>query len=120
MKMPRSPETMAWYREFVAGWPQVECRPMFGQVSGFVRGQMTGGTFGTAVNLRLGEADRHEFMERYGARIFEPMEGRPMKEYVVVPESVRANASVMREWMDRSVRYTEGLPAKGAGPKKKS
>jgi hypothetical protein len=91
---------------------------MFGQVAGFVRGQMTGGTFGTEVNMRLGEADRREFMERYGAQIFEPMEGRPMKEYVVVPEAVRADAEVLKGWMERSVRYAAGLPAKGAGPKK--
>jgi TfoX/Sxy family transcriptional regulator of competence genes len=119
MKMPKSPETMAWYREFVAGWPQVECRPMFGQVAGFVDGQMTGGTFGTEVNMRLGEADRREFMERYGARVFEPMEGRPMKEYVVVPEGVRADSEVLKGWMERSVRYAESLPPKGAGVKKK-
>ena len=119
MKMPRSPETMAWYREFVAGWPQVECRPMFGQVAGFVRGQMTGGTFGDEVNMRLSEADRREFVERYGARVFEPMEGRPMKEYVVVPEGVRADSEVLKGWMERSVRYAESLPPKGARVKKK-
>ena len=58
MKMPKSPETMAWYREFVAGWPRVECRPMFGQVAEFAQGQITSGTFGTEVNMRLGEDDR--------------------------------------------------------------
>ena len=85
---------------------------MFGQVAGFVRGQMTGGTFGTEVNMRLGEADRREFMERYGARVFEPMEGRPMKEFVVVPAAVRADAEALVGWMERSVAYTAGLPAK--------
>jgi hypothetical protein len=88
---------------------------MFGQVAGFVRGQMTGGTFGDEVNMRLSEADRREFVERYGAagaRVFEPMEGRPMKEFVVVPAAVRADAEALVGWMERSVAYTAGLPAK--------
>jgi TfoX/Sxy family transcriptional regulator of competence genes len=114
MKMPKSPETMDWFREFVAGWPQVESRPMFGQVAGFVNGQMTGGTFGTEVNLRLSEAERHEFVEKYQARTFEPMEGRPMKEYVVVPTAVRADPEMLADWFEKSVTYTAGPPPKGA------
>jgi TfoX/Sxy family transcriptional regulator of competence genes len=85
---------------------------MFGQVAGFVNGQMTGGTFGSQVNLRLSEADVAEFVTQYQARIFEPMEGRPMKEYVVVPASLRADPELMATWFERSVGYTAGLPPK--------
>jgi TfoX/Sxy family transcriptional regulator of competence genes len=111
-KLPKSPETMEWFREFAGGYPEVEFKPMFGQLAGFVKGQMTGGTFGDQMMLRLSETDRHEFMDAYKATIFEPMAGRPMKEYVLVPPAVRVDEPLLRSWFERSLAYTASLPPK--------
>jgi hypothetical protein len=49
---------------------------------------MFAGTFQDAIIVRLGEDDRVALLKLKGAARFEPMQGRPMKEYVVVPASV--------------------------------
>jgi hypothetical protein len=66
--------------------------------------------------LRLGEDDRAEFLSRYGAGLFEPMPGRPMKEYVVVPPALAYDDAV-DEWVRRSRAYAEQLPAKKSARK---
>ncbi len=73
---------------------------------------MTAGTFGDQVMMRLGEADRTEFMQTYDTELFDPMHGRPMKEYVHVPEVVRADEALMKSWLERSIAYTAALPPK--------
>ena len=45
------------------------------------------GTFGKCVFVRLDEPSRVELLTVAGAKPFEPMEDRPMKEYVHLPES---------------------------------
>jgi hypothetical protein len=61
--------------------------------------------------LRLKEADRAEFLGRYDAGLFEPMPGRLMKEYVVVPPTLVYDDAV-GEWVRRSRTWAEQLPAK--------
>jgi TfoX/Sxy family transcriptional regulator of competence genes len=46
------------------------------------------------------------------------MEGRLMKEYVVVPDSVLEDKDAVGEWMSRSFEYTKSLPEKEAKTKK--
>jgi len=38
--------------------------------------------------VRLAEEDRAALLARPGAVVFSPMMGRPMREYVVLPQSV--------------------------------
>jgi len=38
-----------------------------------------------SIILRLAAEDRDEFLSRYDSGLVEPMPGRPMKEYVIVP-----------------------------------
>jgi len=69
--------------------PRVSARPMFGNVAGFVKGNMFTGLFGNDLFVRLSEADRSELLVEPGATVKEPMTGRPMKEYVVLPTGWR-------------------------------
>ncbi len=62
--------------------------------------------------LRLSEDDRREFLSIAGAAQFEPMPGRVMKEYVVVPKSLLSQPSELRGWMARSLGFVRSL-----GPK---
>jgi hypothetical protein len=61
--------------------------------------------------LRLSEEDRRRFIQGYGAQIFEPMPGRPMKEYVVVPPEL-VHDDAVGEWVARAHVYAKGLPPK--------
>lgn len=96
----------------------VERRKMFGGLSLFINGHMFAGVHGRKIVLRLGEAERADAQAEAGTLPFEPMPGRVMKEYVVVPEPVWSSPEALEEWMRRSVEYVGALPPKEPKPKK--
>jgi TfoX/Sxy family transcriptional regulator of competence genes len=111
-----------WVRVFgeaVSGLEGVEPRKMFGYPAAFVNGNLFAGLHSGGLVLRLPEAERVAFLERVaGAKPFEPMPGRPMREYVVGPESLAAKPTDVRAWMRKALAYGATLPAKSAGRKK--
>ena len=54
-----------------------------------------------------------------GAATFEPMAGRPMKEYVTVPSSLLASPEELEPWVARALAYGASLPPKAAKPRAK-
>ncbi len=90
----------------------VEHRRQFGYPCCFVNGNMFMGVFGEDVMLRLSDADRAEFLKRPGASLFEPMPGRPMKEYVLVPRAMLNDGPEMRGLVAKSLAYARSLPIK--------
>lgn len=112
------PELVARFDELVLLAGDVDRKQMFGYPVCVLRGNMFMGLHEDAFILRLGPDDRTEFLDAYDASVFEPMPGRPMKEYVVVPASVTDDEDAMADWVRRSRAYAELLPAKK--PKKKS
>jgi hypothetical protein len=48
--------------------------------------------------MRLSKEDRARFSAEYGERIFEPMKGRPMREYVRLPEELLIDAGKRGPW----------------------
>ena len=112
-KIPRSSkESEALLRSLVPESEEVTLRPMFGNLSAFVGGNMSMGVYGDDLFLRLSEGDRAELLNVKGAALFEPMKGRPMKEYVVVPRSWARDASKLKPWVTRSLEWSRRLPAK--------
>ncbi len=109
---PGSPEAKAWFAQFVSTYPQVTVKPMFGHNAAFVNGRMAAGTYGDDVVLKLSEADAAEFVNTYHAEGFEPMPGRPMTGFWVVPAAVRGDEAVLRTWLERALDYIESLPPK--------
>ena len=98
---------------------QCERRMMFGSPTFFVNNNMFAGVHQDTIIMRLSEKDRGEIMERYDEiALFEPMEGRFMKEYVAVPESVAADITVLHQWLNRSYQFAASLPPKE--PKRKA
>jgi len=88
-KFTPAPEALKTrFREIIARYPEAETRKMFGYPSAFVNGQMFVCVFADAVMLRLSESDRAQFLKLPNAKMFEPMPGRPMKEYVQVPRAL--------------------------------
>ncbi len=76
------------FGEMVRLMPGVEVRKMFGYPCAFFQGQIFAGLHQESMILRLSEEDRARFLTIEGASQFEPMAGRPMREYVVIPPAL--------------------------------
>jgi TfoX/Sxy family transcriptional regulator of competence genes len=115
MSMPRADEaTRAFLQSILPEDTRIGVRPMFGNVAGFVNGNMFTGIFGSRVFVRLPEGERRELLAVPGAEVFAPMEGRPMKEYVALPEGGRDEPEAARAWLLRSLAWAASLPPKEA------
>ena len=86
---------------------------MFGQLSAFVNGNMFMGIFGEDVLVRLPEEDREKVLGA-GGRVFEPMPGRPMREYVVLPEAWRDDPKRVARVGSTSLDHADELPPEEA------
>lgn len=82
------PELVARFDELAPLAGDADRKLMFGYPVCVLRGNMFMGLHADSLILRLNPADRAEFLDRYDAVLFEPMPGRPMKEYVIVPPAV--------------------------------
>ncbi|MGD8534446.1 MAG: TfoX/Sxy family protein [Candidatus Aminicenantes bacterium] len=88
-------------------------RMMFGYPVYFVNNNMFTGTHQHNVFLRLSESDREEILSK-GDEFspFEPVKGRIMKEYVVLPDSILNDSRKLQKWLNRSYDYVSSLPKK--------
>src|SRR5438477_10797140 len=92
MSFPKADEqSRAFFDSLVPDDPRVQARPMFGNRAAFVNGNMFLALFGSQVAVRLSEEDGPELMKKPGAGPFEPMAGRAMAGYVVLPEAWRTS-----------------------------
>lgn len=105
------PELVARFTETLARYPTAQRRSMFGYPCAFANEQMFTGLFAADWMVRLPEDARAELTAE-GATPFEPMPGRPMKEYVVVPKRLVDDAEALRPWLERSLAYVLALPPK--------
>jgi len=91
-------------------------RPMFGSPVFWINRNMFAGVHEDHIFIRFSESDRAEIMKKFpDARPFEPLKGRIMKEYIVVPRALYDDAQAFNEWLKRAHAYAVSLPAK---PKK--
>jgi len=111
------PELIERFHETVAGIEGVEVRKMFGYPAGFVGGNMAFGLHQESFIVRLPEDARQD---RLGAgwTQFEPMPGRPMREYVALPPEVIEDPDEARAWAERAAAYVRTLPPKVPKPRK--
>jgi TfoX/Sxy family transcriptional regulator of competence genes len=113
MSFPRpDEESKAFFDSLVPDDPRVQSRPMFGNKAAFVNGNMFLALFGTQVAVRLADQDQVELLEQPGADVFEPMAGRPMKQYVVLPQAWRRSREKAEHWVERSFAWASTLPVK--------
>jgi TfoX/Sxy family transcriptional regulator of competence genes len=106
-----SEEAKAAFSELVPAGPAITLKPMFGNLSAFVNGNMFCGLFGEDLVVRLPEAEITA-VKKLGGRDFEPMTGRAMRGYVVVPRTWRAKPAPATVWIKRALAVTRTLPAK--------
>jgi TfoX/Sxy family transcriptional regulator of competence genes len=77
MKMPKPTEAdKQYFTELVAKHPEVELKPMFGNLGAFVNGNMVAGLFGSVVGLRVNEVDRAALEAEPGSGPFGPRSDR--------------------------------------------
>ena len=111
---PAPAELVRRFDEAIRGFPQAEPRKMFGYPAAFVNGNMMAGLFQDSMMVRLSAEDLVAFREMTGAELFEPMPGRVMREYAVVPQSVVKSEAKLRRVLADALRYSRSLPAKAA------
>lgn len=99
--------------------PAIEKRQMFGYPCAFVNGNMFTGLHQEALIVRLGEEDRKRLIEEVGASQFEPLPGRPMREYVALPETVLIDRKQLTEIIRSARDFAASLPPKVKKPRKK-
>ncbi len=113
MKIPRPDEdAKEFFKSILPKDRDVTIRPMFGNLSGFVNGNMFTGLLGNDLFLRLSGKDREELLKVKEASLFEPIKGRPMKEYVVIPSTWREQPALINAWVLRSLEWAKKLPEK--------
>jgi TfoX/Sxy family transcriptional regulator of competence genes len=94
-------------------------RPMFGSPVFWINRNMFAGVHQDSIFIRLSKADRREVAKKFpGAAPFEPLKGRVMKEYVVVPKSLYSDAKALDEWLRRAHAYAASLPYKAKKSRK--
>ncbi len=94
----------------------IQAKPMFGCPAYWVGGNLFAGVWQDSLMVRLPEVERRQALER-GAALFEPMEGRPMKEYVVLPPAELEDPAALAGRVRQAAEYAASLPPKT--PKKR-
>jgi hypothetical protein len=113
-KWTKAPEALvALFTRTLATIREAEGQRMFGYPAAFIRGQMFTGLFQSSMILRLSPEDRARFLEEFPATLFEPMPGRVMREYVVLPATVLNSSKLLDGWLAKSFQYASSLPPKG-------
>lgn len=115
MNWRKSPEALVrTFETLVPGDPDVERRKMFGYPAAFVGGNLFMSLFQDSLVLRLGDNDRATFLAYDGAAPFEPMPGRPMREYVTAPPAMIVRKKTLTPWIRKALEYGRSVPPKGA------
>jgi len=116
MEMPKaSDEDKARFRSLVPGHPDVEVKPMFGNLGAFVNGNMFAGLFGPTIGIKLSPEDREELEGSERTVPFGPAE-RPMGGYTGLPEMWNEEGdgddARAKAWIHKAFEYISTLPPK--------
>jgi TfoX/Sxy family transcriptional regulator of competence genes len=107
-----------FFRSLVPEDPRVEVKPMFGNLGGFVNGNMFMGLFGADVGLKLPDEAREALLAMEGAGPFGPGE-RPMGGYAALPAAWRATPEMAGPWVEQALTYVASLPPKSKAGRKR-
>jgi hypothetical protein len=111
MQVPKPTEAdKARFRTLVPDGPGVAVKPMFGNLGGFVNGNMFMGLFGSLVGVKLAPADLDELRAVDGAAPFGPPE-RPMAGWMSLPPDQLGTPDGAR-WIGMALEHVRTLPAK--------
>jgi hypothetical protein len=106
------PELVERFAAVMSRYPVAQQRQMFGYPAAFVGGNMATSLFQDRWVVRLGDAEREQLMKIDGSGPFEPMPGRPMKGFAVVPPSMVGDDKKLNPWIERALAFAGTLPRK--------
>jgi TfoX/Sxy family transcriptional regulator of competence genes len=92
--------------------PEIARRKMFGEIAGFVNGNLVTGLHAGRLFVRLTGDAKAEALALPGAGPFEPMPGRPMGDYIVLPSAVVADDAALDGWLARAIAVGQALKPK--------
>jgi TfoX/Sxy family transcriptional regulator of competence genes len=109
-----SPETVERFQAALdrRAAPDVTRKPMFGYQCAWIGGNMATGLFADEWWVRLAEPDREALLAMPGAHPFEPMPGRAMGRYVVMPDTVVQDPDQLDAWLAKAFEATRAMPPK--------
>lgn len=110
---PASPELTSRFSAILGRFPGVHRRQMFGFPAAFVGGNLATGLCGEGWMVRLGPGETDRAVAAGEGGPFEPMPGRAMKGYLMLPAVVISDDEAITDWVGRALAYAETLPAKG-------
>lgn len=110
-------ETIAHYEALLPDDPRVTPGKMFGHVCAFVGGHMFFGTFAQTLIVRVGPDRAPELLDGDGITAFEPLPGRPWREYVQFDPRLM-DAEEARTLVEDALDFTAALPPKPQRVKK--
>jgi TfoX/Sxy family transcriptional regulator of competence genes len=109
MQIPKATEDdKNRFRALVPSRPDIDIKPMFGNIAAFVNGNMFMGLFGSDIGVKLNSADAARLRE-VGGGSFGPAE-RPMGGYVSLPGTMSADD--LDRWINSALAYVAELPPK--------
>ena len=111
MQKPSAEALEAFDRVF-PGDPAAVLKKMFGMPAGFVNGNMFLGVFANGVVLRLPEDKRVALEAMEGVSHFEPMPGRPWKEYLHADATQWGHSEELAQWAQLAMDHTATMPPK--------
>ena len=106
------PELVARFDQVAARFPEAERRQMFGYPCLFVGGNLVTGLHERRWMVRLPDAQREALLAEPGAGPFEPMPGRAMKGYAVLPTAIIDDDAALDPCVSRAIEFGRTLPPK--------
>jgi TfoX/Sxy family transcriptional regulator of competence genes len=85
---------------------------MFGYPAAFINGHMFAGLYQDGMVVKLPASARAKLLALPGAAPFEPMPGRVMGEFVMVPPSLARDPAALRPWLEEARDYGKTRPPK--------
>jgi hypothetical protein len=113
------PELVVRFEAAISRQPGAERRIMFGFPAAFFGGNLATCLFQDTWAIRLAAPERGELLALPDARPFEPVPGRRMREYVVMPAAVVADDAALDAWLTRAAAHAASLPLKETTPAKR-
>jgi TfoX/Sxy family transcriptional regulator of competence genes len=107
------------FNDVLPDHPEIERRKMFGYPCAFVNGNLFSGLHAATMFVRLPDAERNTLLQIDGAHLLEPMPGRAMREYVVLPDAILGDDESLTQWLETSFTCALALPPKVKKPRSK-
>jgi TfoX/Sxy family transcriptional regulator of competence genes len=120
LKWTKAPEELKARIDSLMQGINCEKHPMFGYPAYFINKNMFAGLFQDKLFLRLSPEQVTTLRKSLPAIVnLEPMPGRPMKEYWVLPEELYNDAKKIQKALKEASEHCAKLPPKAKRPGKK-